>query len=72
MSDKISVQQLQNTFENQRVLILGDSILRGLYKDICCLLTNNDRLLKEDELIYHRLNNGNNNLFGDKNVFVTY
>ncbi|CAF3933215.1 unnamed protein product [Rotaria sp. Silwood1] len=68
MSDTISVQQLRNTFEGLRVLILGDSIMRGLYKDICCLLTDNNRLLNEDELIYRRLNNENNNLFGDKIV----
>ena len=31
-------------------------------------LTDNNRLLNEDELIYRRLNNENNNLFGDKIV----
>ncbi|CAF1527876.1 unnamed protein product [Adineta steineri] len=66
MTDTISVQKLLDIFQNKRVLIVGDSIMRDVYRDLCCLLTNNSRLLQETELMYNRHNLRNNSLFGDQ------
>ena len=39
---------------NVYLLIIGDSIMRGIYRDVCCLLSNNSRLLKNEELVFNR------------------
>ena len=66
MSDDISLHKVQHVFRNKRVLIVGDSIMRGVYHDICCLLSNNSRLLKNEELIFNRHKIRQYNTFGDK------
>ena len=64
--DRVLPETIRGIFKNKRVLIMGDSIMRGIYRDICCLLTNNSRLLNENELIYNRHQSRNNGLFGDQ------
>ncbi len=66
MTDDTFLQQIRDTFKNKRVLIMGDSIMRGLYKDICCVLNNNSRLLYANELTHNRHNIRANVLFGEK------
>jgi hypothetical protein len=66
MTDDSFLQQIRDTFKNKRVLIMGDSIMRGLYKDICCVLNNNSRLLYDNELTHNRHNIHANVLFGAK------
>ena len=59
-------QKLCDLFEDKRVLIIGDSILRGIYRDICCVLNNNSRLLYDYELKFNRHNVHANVLFGEQ------
>lgn len=66
MSEDISLQKVQDIFRNKHVLILGDSIMRGIYRDICCLLSNNSRLLQNEELIFNRHKIRQYNSFGDE------
>ena len=66
VDDSVLPENIRDIFENKRVLVMGDSIMRGIYRDICCLLTDNARLLNEEELIYNRHHARNNNLFGDQ------
>jgi len=66
MTDDTFLQQLRDIFKGKRVLIMGDSISRGLYKDICFVLNNNSRLLHPNELTFNRHNIHSNTLFGEK------
>ena len=49
-------QKLCDLFKDKRVLIIGDSIMRGIYSDICCVLNNNSPLLYDYELKFNRHN----------------
>jgi hypothetical protein len=66
MTDDTFVQNLRDLFKDKRILIIGDSIMRGIYKDICCVLSNNSRLLYDYELKFNRHNVHANILFGEQ------
>ncbi|CAF2121786.1 unnamed protein product [Rotaria magnacalcarata] len=55
----VTSEEVQTVLKGKKVLIIGDSICRGMYKDLACLLHGNDRLLKPDELIFNRHNKNN-------------
>ena len=59
-------QKLCDLFKDKRVLIIDDSIMRGIYRDICCVLNNNSRLLYDYELKFNRHNVHANTLFGEQ------
>ncbi|CAF3079290.1 unnamed protein product, partial [Rotaria sp. Silwood2] len=66
MTDDAFGQKLCDLFKDKRVLIIGDSIMRGVYRDICCVLNNNSRLLYDYELKFNRHNVHANALFGEQ------
>ena len=66
MSEEILLQMVQDVFRNKRVLIVGDSIMRGIYRDICCVLSNNSRLLQNEELVFNRHKTRRCDSFGDQ------
>lgn len=50
----LTVADLRALFKDRVVLLIGDSIVRGMFKDLACLLTGNDRLLQLEELNFNR------------------
>jgi hypothetical protein len=50
----LTTEEVRNLFKDQHVILIGDSIVRGIYKDLCCVLTGNNRLLSSDELKFNR------------------
>ncbi|CAF1489144.1 unnamed protein product [Rotaria sordida] len=61
----ITSKEVREKLKGKHVLLIGDSISRGIYKDFACLLSGNDRLLTMDELRYNRHKSYINKLFGE-------
>jgi hypothetical protein len=61
----VTSAEVRTIFKGKKVLIIGDSISRGFYKDLACLLNGNNRLLFNDELRFNRHNNDKNALSGE-------
>lgn len=61
----VTISRAREVFSGKKVLIVGDSISRSIYKDLACLLWGFDRLLTVDELRFNRCNNGKHALFGE-------
>ncbi|CAF3053101.1 unnamed protein product [Rotaria sp. Silwood2] len=61
----LSTEEVRNLFKHQRVILIGDSIVRGIYKDLCCVLTGNNRLLYSNELQFNRHQIKKETLFGE-------
>ena len=55
---------VREILKDRVVLFVGDSIVRGIFKDLACLLTGNDRLLYDQELKFNRHEN-KQGLFGE-------
>ena len=64
-SDKL-LNDVRQACQGRKFLLIGDSIMRGMYKDLCCLLHGNSRLLQEKELLFNRHHVLANMLFGEK------
>ena len=66
MTDNITVKKLRAIFQNKRVLFVGDSIMKGIYEDICCSLINNSRSLEDSkELVCNQHHLQKDTIFGD-------
>ena len=50
----ITPEKVRIVFKGKKVIIIGNSICRSIYKDFACLLNGHDRLLKYDELRFNR------------------
>lgn len=61
----LTSDRTRKILQGKKILIIGDSICRGIYKDIACLLFGNDRLLTRDELCFNRHMNEKHVLFGE-------
>ena len=42
---KSITERVREVFKNQSIVLIGDSIIRGVYKDLACILSGEDRLL---------------------------
>ena len=63
--NSLTSDDARKIFKGKKVLIIGDSISRGIYKDISCLLFGHNRLLSCDELRFNRHKNEKQLLFGE-------
>lgn len=63
--NSVTPDDARKIFKGKQVLIIGDSISRGIYKDISCLLFGHNRLLSYDELRFNRHKNEKHSLFGE-------
>ncbi|CAF3082591.1 unnamed protein product, partial [Rotaria sp. Silwood2] len=54
ITSDVTSEEVRKIFKGKKVLIIGDSICRGIYKDLCCLLSGKDGLLSIDELRFNR------------------
>lgn len=61
----LTPDRTRKVVQGKKIFIIGDSICRGIYKDIACLLFGNDRLLTCDELRFNRHLNNKHLLFGE-------
>lgn len=60
-----SSKDIQDLLREKNVVLIGDSMLRGLYKDLACILYENDRLLYPNELKFNRHQEKKQPLFGE-------
>jgi hypothetical protein len=50
----ITSEEARAKFKGKKILVVGDAISRGIYKDLACLLSGQNRLLTINELRFNR------------------
>ncbi len=61
----LSTEEVRELFKTQHVLLIGDSIMRGLFMDLACVLSGNARLLYSNELTFNR-HQKHKGIFGER------
>ena len=54
ISQWTTCESVRDSFKDRSVLFIDDSLVRGLYKDLACILSGYDRTLNLNELKFNR------------------
>ena len=65
MVDADILEEIDQILKGKNIIMLGDSLMRGMYKDLACILTGQKRLLYVNELKFNRHRIYNQQLFGE-------